>query len=147
MTRHGIIAGILCLQLFIGCSVLGVPLAGAQDIVMIGNESVADTLKAEEIKQIFLGKKTRWADNSTIHFVLLHDKDVFTAFVKNYLGKTYSQYRNYWKKQVFSGKGRMPESFKHVAGMLKYLSETEGAIGFMPLQELKHDAVKILRIE
>lgn len=147
MTRHIIAAGILCIQLFIGSCVLSVPMAEAQETVLIGNANVSDTLKAEEVKQIFLGKKTRWADNSNIHFVLFNKKDVYEAFVKNYVGKTYSQYRNYWKKQVFSGKGRMPKSFKNLNEMLEYLAGTEGSIGFMPLQEIEHDAVKILRIE
>jgi ABC-type phosphate transport system substrate-binding protein len=126
---------------------LGAPLSEDQEIVLIGNASVVDMLKAEEVKQIFLGKKTRWADNSNIYFVLFNDKDAYTAFVNNYIGKTYSQYRNYWKKQVFSGKGRMPKSFKQLNKLLEYLAETEGSVGFMPLQELEHDAVKILRIE
>lgn len=147
MTRHRILAGLLSIQLFIGCWALGALVAEAQEIVLIGNASVANSVKAEEIKQIFLGKKTRWADDSNIHFALLSEKGIYADFVKHYIGKSYSQYRNYWKKQVFSGKGRMPKSFKQLGDMLDYISETEGAIGFMPLQELKDDTIKILRIE
>ena len=147
MMRHTIAAGILCIQLFIGSCVLEPLLAEAQEIVLIGNADITETLEAEEIKQIFLGKKTRWADNSKIHIVLFNNKEAYTTFVKDYIGKTYTQYRNYWKKQVFSGKGRMPKSYSTLDELLDYLAETKGSISFMPLQEFEHDSVKILRIE
>jgi hypothetical protein len=82
--------GFLWLTLFIGCSF---PAGGADNgqILIIGHKVVADSLKKEEVKAIFLGKKTRWADDTRIIFVLCSDQQVYNTFLKEYVRKTVFQ--------------------------------------------------------
>jgi ABC-type phosphate transport system substrate-binding protein len=120
---------------------------GQDDIVLVGNKNVPDTLRKEDVKQIFLGKKTRWQDNSKITFVIFNEKDTFTAFLKTYIRKTYPQYRNYWKKQVFTGKGRMPKSFKQPKELFAFLADTEGAVSFVTAEHIDLKLVKVITIE
>ena len=97
---------------FIGISPVHTP-GVTEHIVLIGNADIEDSLTSEDVKQIFLGRKTRWHDDSTITFVLFNDNTATPIFLKEYVKKTPFQYKNFWKKQVFTGKGRMPKSFKH----------------------------------
>lgn len=145
MKKRIIIGGIL--GLFIVLSMLDVRAAEKQ-LVIIGHKDVADSLKKEDIKQIFLGRKTRWANDEKILFVVFAEKETYTTFLKEYVGKTVFQYKNYWKKQVFTGKGRMPKAFKTSEEVIKYVSSTEGSISFTMSQDVPDDdSVKIIAIE
>jgi hypothetical protein len=51
-------------------------------------------------------------------------------FLKQWVGMTPSQFKNHWRKQVFTGKGRMPRRFKSNATQLSFVDNTPGAIGY-----------------
>lgn len=119
--------------------------AEAPQFVMIGHASVPDTLTQDDIKQIFLGRMTRKA-GQPLGFVILKDEVVYPAFVKMYLGKTVAQYTNYWKKQVFTGKGRMPKFLEDPAEILTYVAETEGTITFLPIHTTIADPIHMITI-
>ncbi len=122
-------------------------LAEQQEIVLLTSQNGPDAIKQEEIRQIFLGKKTRWADDTKITFVLFSDRAVLQTFLKAYVGKTSSQYKNYWKKQVFTGKGRIPQSFKRPEDLLSFLAEHDGVIGFSRRGDVDSERVKVIKIE
>jgi ABC-type phosphate transport system substrate-binding protein len=101
-------------------------------VVIIANENVpTSSLSIHEIRNIFLSKKTRWRGSSRIKFVVLNGGDVHNDFLKSYLGKTKSQYDNYYKNLVFEGKGKAPRAFSTEAEVVSYVSSTEGAIGYV----------------
>ena len=101
-------------------------------VVIIANKNVpASSLSIYEIRNIFLSKKTRWLDGSKINFVVLNGGDVKDDFLKSYLEKTLSQYEKYFKNLVFEGKGRVLRTFSTEAELVRYVSSTEGAIGYV----------------
>ena len=122
-------------------------LADTKPMVIITHQNVTDSLKKDEIKEIFLGKKTRWKDNSAILFVVLTDDTVYLTFLKDYVGKTIFQYVNYWKQQVFTGKGRMPKSFANSKDVMQFVADTPGAISFVPEQDVDSKLVKRITVE
>ena len=104
----------------------------AGDVVIITNESVpVSTLGAKDVKQIFLGNKTVWDNGDKIVFVVQDRTDASDTFLKTYVQKSSSQYNNYWKKQVFTGKGKAPKSFSSDQELVQFVSETAGAIGYV----------------
>jgi ABC-type phosphate transport system substrate-binding protein len=115
--------------------------------VIIGHPEIEDTLTRDEVKQIFLGRKTRWGDDNKIVFVIYNEKEVYDTFLKEYVNKTIFQYTNYWKKQVFTGKGRMPKSFKTCEEVMEFVSATEGSISFVSAGDVDMNLVSILTIE
>jgi len=119
--------------------------AAKPQFVIIGHAGVSEILTHDEIKQIFLGRMTRKNGNS-LGFIILKDKTVYAAFLKASVGKTVAQYTNYWKKQVFTGKGRMPKMFEDPADVQAYVAETEGAISFLPSTIDVDDAVHLITI-
>ena len=101
------------------------------DVLIIANKNVSeDSISKEDVKNIFLGNTVKWKDKSSISFVILKN-DVHRAFLKEYIKRSSSQYGNYWKKMVFTGKGRQPRAFETEKELIRYVAETDGAIGYI----------------
>ena len=111
------------------CLIIGTAHA---DVLIIANKNVKDSVITKaDLKEIFLGKKVQWTDNTKIRFVTLKESDPHKTFLKTYINKSAKQYSNYWRKMVFTGKGKIPKSFATNAAMIKYVSGTSGAIGYI----------------
>ena len=101
-------------------------------VVIIANKSVSDkTLSKDEAKDIFLGKKTKWSDGKPIHFVIVKDPAIHESFLRDFINKTPSQFDSFWKNLIFTGKGRAPTSMGSAAEVVKFVTETEGAVGYV----------------
>jgi ABC-type phosphate transport system substrate-binding protein len=136
-----ILAGFLGMS-FLLMNVAFVCVAEAGEVVVICNKSVpADSLSKDEIKKIYLGKKTAWDNGQKINFVTLKAKEVHDLFLKEIINKTATQFKTYWKKMVFTGKGTIPKDFDTEANLIAYVAATEGAIGYIS-SGTKADGVK-----
>jgi ABC-type phosphate transport system substrate-binding protein len=106
--------------------------AAHADVLIIANKDVKDAaITKADLKEIFLGKKVQWRDNNKIRFVTLKDSGPHKTFLRTYINKSAQQYSNYWRKMVFTGKGKIPKSFATSAEMIEYVSGTNGAIGYI----------------
>ena len=113
--------------------VLAVLESASADVLIITNPDVNETsLTKRDIEEIFLGKKGQWQDISKIRPVLMDEVEVLKEFLEIYVNKTQNQYINHWKRMLFTGKGKPPIRFKSSAEVVAYVSETAGAIGFVP---------------
>ena len=111
------------------CVIPGLCFAG--EVVVIVNPSVSETtLSKKEVGNIYLGKKTSWSDGSKIIFVILPG-NAHASFLKSYVGKTEAQFKTFWKKQVFTGKGSPPKEFDSDQAMVEFVAQTAGAIGYV----------------
>ncbi|MBN1381388.1 MAG: substrate-binding domain-containing protein [Deltaproteobacteria bacterium] len=120
----------------------------AADVVVVANKSVAQSsLSKDSLNAIFLGKMTSWKNGARLEFVTLKDNSpVHEDFLSQFIGRTAMQFSNYWKQQVFTGKGRMPKQFASESELIEYVSGTDGAIGYVSAGAAK-DSVKIINIE
>lgn len=101
------------------------------EVLIIANNSVSqESLNRVDVKKIFLGKMVKWPDNSSIYFVTCKT-DAHQEFLKTYIKRSTSQFRNYWRKMVFTGKGRKPKAFKTDEELIQFVSKTKGAIGYV----------------
>lgn len=123
---------------FIFVAVVGMALSSPyaasteEAVVIIANKNVPDSsLSVEEVKRIFLAKKRLWQDGSKIEFVTLKGCAAHDVFLKSYLEKTPSQYDSYSKNLVFTGRGKALRTFSTEAEVVKYVSGTDGAIGYV----------------
>ncbi len=104
----------------------------ADGTVMIVNKDVSlSALSADDVRQIFLGHKTIWDNGDKIIFVVQDRTKTADAFLKTYIQKTASQYDTYWKKQVFTGKGKAPKTFSSDRELAEFVAHTPGAIGYV----------------
>lgn len=105
--------------------------ANVSGYVVIANPSLAGVhISANDLKQIFLGTKTR-AGGRRIESVVARSGSAHRQFASDCVGKTEAGLQNYFRMLVFSGKGNMPKSFATAAEMVDYVARTEGAIGYV----------------
>lgn len=111
-------------------SVLSVSLmAGGQ---MIVNSSVSDALSADDIKAIYLGKKTQLVDGQAAKPAYPDTIDaVGTAFFTDVVKKSHKKFKKYWVKRVFAGNGVPPKSLSNDGDVIKYVTNNPGGIGFV----------------
>ena len=117
---------------FLLVAAVAVSAATAQDLVLIANSDVpVDSISASDVEKIFLGKQTSWSNGSKIHFLTLKEPTTHETFLKSYVGKSPSQFKTFWKKQVFTGKGKMPKTAGSGQEMIDLVTKTSGAIGYV----------------
>ena len=139
---------IICtvIGIFFLSSACAVSAVYAGEIAIVGNKDLTvDSLSKKDLKSIFLGKKTQWDNGKKIIFVILKTGDVHESFLKQFIGKSVSQYANFWKKMVFTGKGKKPKSFQTEDELVAFVGNTSGAVGYI-LSGSKADGVKSLSV-
>ncbi len=141
MTRQVFLIVVFILTIFIIS-------AEAQDIVIIANTSAPDdSLSRQELTNIFIGNQRNWSDRSRVVIATFKEGAVHDAFTETYLGRTSRQYDNHWKKLVFTGKGKMPDSFDTEQNMIGFVAKTAGAIGYVSAGTEIDDSVKTITIK
>lgn len=122
-------AGIMLLLICLAST----PDVSAADVVIIAHPKVSDnSLSESQLKAIFLGQEKSWPAGGRVELVMLRKySEIHDEFFKKTIGRNISQFTNYWKKQVFTGKGKMPRQFDSESEVVEYVSATEGAIGYI----------------
>lgn len=118
------------------------------DVLIITNKDVPeDTLTQQEIRDIFLGKRVQWSDNSRIRFAALDSPQLHNMFLELYVRLSEPDWKTYWKRMVFTGRGLPPETVPTEADMIEFVSKTKGAVGYISSEGIREkDAVKIVEI-
>jgi ABC-type phosphate transport system substrate-binding protein len=120
--------------------------AMSQDIAVIVNKDLqVNEISADDIQKIFLGKKTSWSSGDRIIFAVCEEADIHKSFLRQYVKKSPSQFKNYWKSMVFTGKGSMPASFKTKAEAMAFVSKRSGSVSFVTAPA--DDSVKTIRVQ
>lgn len=105
--------------------------AGAE-VIIIANPSVKiDAMTKKEAKNIFLGKKVKWSTTLQIEVAILQGSGVHKEFTKEIVRKSTAQFKNWWRKLMFTGKGTLPKEFNSEQELMRYVADTEGAIGYI----------------
>lgn len=117
------------------------------EVMIVSNKTVPNSsISKQDIKDIFLGKKLYWEDNTRIIVATMTQSEANTTFLKTYLNQTAKQYDSYWEKKLFTGDKNAPKRFKTPKLMLEYIASTPGSIGFLdsttPPQNVKIHVVE-----
>jgi ABC-type phosphate transport system substrate-binding protein len=116
----------------------------AQDVVVVANYSVqVSEIKDADLRAIFTGEKTRFADGSHAVPVILKGGPVNEVFLQKHLGQSPGDFRAQWRKAVFTGQGAMPKAFDSESDLINYVASTPGALGYVS-RISPHDDVKAL---
>lgn len=120
-------------------------LANSQILIIANKNLPIDSLTKDQIKNIFLGTTTRWQDKSTITFVTLQKNDVHKIFVRKYTNKSSDQFRAFWRRQLFTGKGKIPKTYKTEQALIQFIAQTKGSIGYVS-KSADIDNVKLIKV-
>lgn len=102
----------------------------------------------KELKDIYLGNKES-ANGTKLLLADQRDKKIFEVFISQFIGMSASSYKSHWVKKLFSLGAAVPKVVDGPAEMIKYVSENQGAIGYVWKSDIKGNergvrAVKIL---
>lgn len=110
----------------------GSPAALCEEVALICHPTVPiETLSMRDVQKIYRGLRTRWNDEKRIFLVISKDREVSDIFIREYIGKSSSQFITYWKKRVFSGKSLMPKMAKTEEDVIRYVAQTPWALGYV----------------
>ena len=101
-------------------------------VTVIAHESVpVDSLDKSDLLKLFSGTTEYWENQIPVTIVdLALEGEVRDAFY-SYLGRPSSRMRSIWLKRKLTGEGELPQSMGSEEELLKLVSSTEGAIGFV----------------
>lgn len=105
--------------------------AAVRLLVVANREVPVDTISPRLLQRVYLGKATRWDGGLQIRPVMQHDHDIHAAFVTELLERSEESFGVYWKRMVFTGKGRPPQAFASDEELAAFLRATPGAIGYI----------------
>jgi ABC-type phosphate transport system substrate-binding protein len=106
--------------------------AGAQDVIIVANKNVTlSEISARQLRDIFTGVRSRLSDGTRVVPVLLKGGPVHEVFLRNHVGENPEEFRDRWRKAVFTGQGAMPKEFSSETALLDYVASTPGAIGYV----------------
>jgi hypothetical protein len=106
--------------------------ATAQDVVLVANRGVQiSEITNADLRAIFIGTKTRFADGSHALPVTLKGGATHEVFLKNHVGDAPEEFRSRWRKIVFTGQGAMPKAFDSESALIEYVAATPGAVGYV----------------
>jgi ABC-type phosphate transport system substrate-binding protein len=135
-----LIAVVFTLQ--ISCLSSAVP---AAEVVLVANQNIpVNHLTGNEVKNIFL-TKIKNIHGVRVKPVMLPKNELTAQFLKQNVGKTFSQFSSYYKKMIFTGRGRPPRQTGSEQEMLAYVSKTGGAIGYVSREAVTR-RVKIIQV-
>lgn len=120
--------------------------AVAGELKIVANPGVrADSITPAELRSIFLQDRRSLSDGSHVEPVLAKGGAAHEAFLRQYVGKSDDDLRNYYRTLVFTGTGAMPRFLDSDAEIIRYVARTKGAIGYVSA-DFPTMGVKVLTI-
>jgi ABC-type phosphate transport system substrate-binding protein len=137
----------------VGAMLLLSPLRGAAGVprgtlVVIANKSVnATKISRDELRPIFQTKKDTWPDGSPARpFNLPEANTARRSFDVAVLGLDADRVARYWIDRKIRGGERPPQTIPSSALMLKVVSKTAGAVGYVEAADVDASVKVIARV-
>jgi len=117
----------LCVVLAAGA----LPALALDGAVVIANPGVAaDSLTSDALKNIYTAKTKYWEGGQAIIIAVVPDKT--DAALQQASGMEASQFKTFWQRLAFSGRGQEPKSAGDAAALVSLVGATKGAIALVP---------------
>jgi hypothetical protein len=101
--------------------------------VIVHPKSTATEVDKTLLRDAYLKRAIEWPDGTTLHPIGLSARfPVHDRFVRDVIGKTPAQLRNYWNQQIFSGKAVPPPEVDSIDAEIEYVIGHPGAVGYLP---------------
>jgi ABC-type phosphate transport system substrate-binding protein len=123
---------------------LATSFASLAEVSVIVNPANADAFDEKTIKRIYLGKIKAFDNGEKIAVLTLSDDAPETElFRQSALNKSNSQFKSYWSKLAFTGKGTPPTEVANSAEMINAIKSDAASIGFVDSSAVTGD-VKVI---
>ena len=115
-------------KIFILCCFL---VATAHSFTVLASTNISiENLSIKDLRNIYLGKKTKLDDGTRIKAVMMQGGEVHELFINTFLKRSVKQFDFYWQKIIFAGLGVPPKSFKTEKDMIDYIKANPNIIGY-----------------
>lgn len=117
----------------------------SQDIV-VNKDNPVEAITLHDLKDIYFGKKNFWTSEGSqvkISPVYNHGK-IQDDFLKM-LNSSKSDFRRHWYKLVYSGQADPPKGMQEDNGVIRYVTQNKGAIGFVTSGSA-NETVKVIKV-
>ena len=120
-------------QLFLLLFMMTLP-PGAGAAELVAHRAVKqEELTLNHARLLFTMRVLSWPDGQRVRVFVLPDSDTLhRVFVKQILELYPRQLRRVWDRHLFSGAGAVPVTVSSAEEMLQRVSETPGAVGYLP---------------
>jgi hypothetical protein len=99
--------------------------------VVIANKGVGvDHISAEALRNVYTGRTTYWEGGD--HVVIGVLAGMTDGALNEVSGMDPSEFRTFWQRLVFSGRGEEPRSAVDADALVKFVASTRGAIALVP---------------
>lgn len=110
---------------------LNVTSAYADVAVIVNPASTIPSASSSDVKALFLGKKNTLGGVSVSPAAQKEGQASRGSFNEKVLRKSDRQYKAYWSKLLFAGKGVPPKTFENDAAVKAHVAATANAIGYI----------------
>lgn len=120
------------------------PLLKAEIAVIVNPSMDISTISQEDIQRLFLAKTTRFENGTVAKPVNQNEGNAIRdEFITKVLDKSEGQYRAYWSRLIFTGKGRPPKDEGGDAEIKKIVAKEANSIGYINALSVD-DSVKVI---
>ncbi len=103
-------------------------LEGAE--VIVQKDVPVEALDAAALKDLLTGKTTYWQGGAPVVIVVVADKT--DAALQEASGMSASQFKTFWQRLAFSGRGQQPKTATDADKAVAQVAATKGAIAIVP---------------
>ncbi|SQH75000.1 Phosphate ABC transporter periplasmic protein [Shewanella benthica] len=116
-------------------------------IVVIGNQAGINDISQKNVKKLFMGKKSKLANGDKAKIIELVDGAAGRiAFHEIVTGRSEAQLQSAWARLVFTGKAEAPIQVADDAAMIKAVSASSNAIGYIEESSVTADIKVLLKL-
>jgi ABC-type phosphate transport system substrate-binding protein len=98
--------------------------------VIVNEEVREDSISAAALKNIYTGRTNYWDGGEQVVIAVLADNT--DAALEEVSGMDASEFRTFWQRLVFSGRGEEPRTATEAGALVKMVASTRGAIALVP---------------
>lgn len=123
--------------------------AGSEPLVIVVNRSnPVDDLSFSELRKIFLGNRSHWADGRRITLVMREPgQPERAAIIRDVCGMNEDQLKNHFLHGLYTNEILVsPKILSSPTGVRKFIFNVPGAIGYLRIGDVD-PTVKVLRID
>ena len=100
--------------------------------VIVNTANTTESVSKEDLSKIFLKKKGKWEDGSSIIPIDLGDRNpTREAFSKEVHGKGTGEIKTFWQQASFAGEGNPPLERPGDEDVIKFVQMYPGPVGYV----------------
>ena len=132
------------IALAVSLTLAAVPALAEPVAVVVNRENPKSSLTTEELRSIYLGKRTEWPDGTRTQPIdqvpSAPGREVFLGAV---MGMSKAHFAEHWVDQQVRGAGSAPKVAASAAAAVKLVAKVRGAVAFVPVSQVT-PAVKVV---